>query len=284
MTVRKIIGVLAACYIGFHLCLVLFQRDLIFARPHDQKGDPPPGVAERVQIVSSDRIRLNGWWVTPETAERRVALLYCHGNAATLSHLAHVATLFKEMGLHALLFDYRGYGASDPADVGEQAVGMDSQAAYDWIKSARGFKDDDIVVWGHSLGAAIAARLVTTRDPRAVITEGAFSSMYDMARYRYPFALIFPWMLRDRFDVAAYLGSRSAPLLMLHAEHDTIIPIEYGRRAFDAAAEPKQWLQLNEIGHNDFPSVAHLYRSRILEFIDKAQSISGGAPKNPRNM
>lgn len=265
--VKELLIVIFSAYILIHAYILYYQRDLIYLNQQTGPLEPPKNIAQSVTFESEDGIKLSGWWVTPASTKNARALLYCHGNGATLNQLRHVAQLFYNYGVHALLFDYRGYGSSDPGELTEENVTTDARAAYDWIKNSQKFLDTQIFVWGHSLGGAIASKLVTERNPAALITEGVFSSIYDMGRYRYPYLFFSRFLLLDRFEVADNLAKRKMPLLMLHAERDTIIPLELGKQTFELAREPKQWLLLNRIDHNDFPSVEGQYREQIMKFV-----------------
>ncbi len=260
--------IILACliYISASAAVVLLQRRILFKNQVTASAGDLPGVGELVRIKTGDGGSLEAWWVTHEGA--KITLLYCHGNAATLDQLKHVAALFKDFGVNALLFDYRGYGASDFVQPTEETLAEDARAAYDWLKNVKQLPDSRIVIWGHSLGAAVASRLAIERSPAGLITEGAFTSIREMARSVYPWLYLHPAMIWDKFEVSVHLAKRRMPLLMLHAERDEVIPLKIGERAFQLASEPKMWITLKDIGHNDFPSVEFLYRERILGFIN----------------
>lgn len=270
--IKNFIFLACLIYISASAAVVLLQRRILFKNQVTASAGDLPGVGELARIPTGAGGSLEAWWVTREGA--KVTLLYCHGNAATLNQLKHVAALFKDFGVNALLFDYRGYGASDFVQPNEETLAEDARAAYDWLKNVKELSDSRIVIWGHSLGAAVASRLAVERSPAALITEGAFTSVREMARSVYPWLYLHPAMIWDKFEVSVHLAQRRMPLLMLHAEHDAVIPLEIGRRAFASAAEPKTWITLREIGHNDFPSVEGLYREQILEFINSSSRVS----------
>jgi fermentation-respiration switch protein FrsA (DUF1100 family) len=115
----------------------------------------------------------------------------------------------------------------------------------------------------------VAAKLATQTHPAGLILEGAFPSIYAVSRLRNPWLLIFPFMIWDKFETARYVTERACPLLELHAEKDTIIPIELGRNVFARAVEPKQWQMIKGINHNDFPSVAGQYQKTIMDFVKR---------------
>jgi len=270
---KRVALALLSAYLTIVVAYVLFQRKLIF-HPTALNGTTPKNyylVYEDVRFKSSDGVTLNGWWIhhTGSNPQRPV-LLYCHGNAANLSLLAEVSRIFYDFGFDELLFDYRDYGSSEKSANGlsEAALDMDASSAYQWLK-AKGFKDDHIIIWGHSLGSSVAAWLAAQTHPAGLILEGAFPSIYAMSRAKYPWLLAPPFMILDKFDTGKYVTQRNCPLLELHAEKDTIVPMELGQKVFEDASGPKQWLEIKGINHNDFPSVAYQYQKPILDFAQK---------------
>jgi pimeloyl-ACP methyl ester carboxylesterase len=180
-----------------------------------------------VSFPSFDGVTLTGWWIEhPPSEVSHPVLLYCHGNADCISQLANVSKIFYDFGFDTLLFDYRSYGASQKAPLNEKGLDGDALAAYQWLR-AKGIPDNRIFIWGHSLGSSVAAELATQTHPAGLILEGAFPSIYAVSRQRYPWLLVFPFMIWDKFETGQYVTERTCPLLETHAEKDTIIPIEF---------------------------------------------------------
>jgi fermentation-respiration switch protein FrsA (DUF1100 family) len=253
--------------VGF---FVVIQSRLVF-HPVPLNGTIPAQFGLKnfkdVSFPSFDGVTLTGWWIEHPPSQRpHPVLLYCHGNADCLSQLAEVSRIFYDFGFDTLIFDYRDYGGSGKAPLSEKAVDGDALTAYQWLK-AKGIPDNRIIIWGHSLGSSIAAELATQTHPAGLILEGAFPSIYAVSRQRYPWLLVFPFMIWDKFETGKYVAERTCPLLDTHAENDTIIPIELGQKVFEDAAEPKQWLVIKGINHNDFPSVAYQYQKPIQDFV-----------------
>ncbi len=270
---------LSATYFTIVLGFLLFQRNLIF-HPTPLNGTTPRNYSlafENVFFKTPDGVTLNGWWVQhPQHDPKRPVLLYCHGNAANLSLLAQVTKIFYDFGFDEFLFDYRGYGDSGKGAGGlnEKAVETDALAAYQWLR-AKGFPEDHILIWGHSLGSSIAAWLASQTHPAGLVLEGAFPSVYAMSREKYPLLLVFPFLIQDKFETERYVRQRTCPLLMLHAEKDTIVPLRLGQKVFEEAPEPKQWKLIEGINHNSFPDVAYRYEGVILDFAKKCMNHEG---------
>jgi len=210
---------------------------------------------------------LTGWWIEhPDRDPKRPVLLYCHGNAANLSLLSEVAKIFYDFGFDALLFDYRSYGNSEKGPLSEEALGNDALGAYHWLLQ-RKVRPDRIILWGHSLGSGVAARLATRVGPAGLILEGALPSVRDVAQEKYPWLLVPEFLIWDNFQTEVYVAQRACPLLQFHAEKDSIIPIELGKKVYESAVPPKRWMVVEGIDHNDFPSVAYRYKKPIMDFV-----------------
>lgn len=243
-----VLGAIIAVYVATALGMALFQRRLVY-HPGSRKIVATPDQAdlayEDVHFDSADGVRLNGWLV--EARPGRSVVMYCHGNAGNISHRLETARLFHELGLGTFLFDYRGYGRSGGSP-GEQGTYLDAQAAWDHLVS-RGVPPGSIVILGRSLGGAVAARLATQVQPKALILESTFTSIADMGRHLYPYFPMGP-LLRHRYPTLDVAASITAPTLVVHSDDDTLVPYAQGRRVFDALRCEKMFLEING-DHND---------------------------------
>jgi len=199
---------------------------------------------EDVWISAADGVRLHGWWKEAPGAE--LATLYLHGNAGNVTHRGSHILAVAEAGSSILVIDYRGYGKSTgrPSEAGIYA---DARAAYDWLRG-RGRPPERIVAHGESLGTAVAVELAVRVPVAGVVLEAPFSSAGDVAGTILP--VLGPLLVRS-FRSIEKIGSLRAPLLVIHGERDGIIPIELGRRLFEAAPEPKEFWAVAGAGHND---------------------------------
>lgn len=202
---------------------------------------------EDVFLRTEDGVRLHGWFV-PARAPARATLLFLHGNAGNISHRLDSIRLFRALGLSVLIIDYRGYGRSEgrPDEVGTY---RDAEAAWRHLRFERGVPAQEIVIFGRSLGAAVAARLAAGEQPGAVILESAFTSAPELG------AELLPWLpvrllLRFDYDTRAAVREIRSPLLLAHSPADEIVPFRHGRALFEAAREPKRFLEMRG-GHND---------------------------------
>lgn len=202
---------------------------------------------DEVYFVTQDGVRLHGWFVPGESD---LTWLWCHGNAGNISHrLENLALLHQELGISIFLFDYRGYGRSEGRP-SEKGTYLDAEAALAYLHSRGDVNKDRIIYFGRSLGAAVAVEMATRQAPAALILESPFPSVPYMARRLYPFLPVWP-LLRTRYDSLSKIGEVQAPLLVLHGGSDDIVPIEAGRKLFEAAREPKEFYVISGAGHND---------------------------------
>lgn len=201
---------------------------------------------EAITLTTSDGIRLDAWYVPAERA--RGALLYAHGNGGNISHRLDAIRMFRDMGLSVFIFDYRGYGRSN-GEPSEEGTYLDAEAAWQYLTAQRGIAPSRTVMYGESLGAAVAARLAARHPPAALVLASGFTSVPDMAAGLYPWLPV-RWLSRYRYDTRRYLQDMHAPVLVMHSREDDIIPYRHGRALYDAAHEPKQFVELRG-GHND---------------------------------
>ncbi len=244
---------------------MFLEESLIFFPAPYPAGDwDPAGLAfEDAWFQAADGTRLHGWYVPH--ADPRAVVLFSHGNAGNLSGRAEMVRILHErVGVAVLIFDYRGYGRSE-GKPDEPGVMADGRAARAWLARRENIVETDIVLMGRSLGAGVAVDLAAADGARALVLESAFSSVPDVAAYYYPWLPVH-LMMRTRLDSAGKIAAYHGPLLQTHGNADTIIPIQFGRRLFDAANQPKQFITIPDRDHND-PQPLQYY-DELTAFLD----------------
>jgi len=232
---------------------------------------------EDVFFEAEDGVRLHAFWLPAAGADR--AFLFLHGNAGNASHRLPNAALLVRLGASVLLLDYRGYGRSEGRP-SESGVYTDARAALTHLVEAHGMAPERIVIFGRSLGGAVAVDVARDRPLGGVILESTFTSAADMARRIFG-ALGFAVrpFTRGRFDSAAKIAELRAPLLFFHGNRDEIVPFELGRALFDAAPEPKRFITVRGAGHNDTIRIGgEPYLERIAAFLDEFVPVRAPAP------
>jgi len=202
---------------------------------------------EEVYFVTQDGVKLHSWFVP---GEKDLVWLWCHGNAGNIGHrLENLALLHRELGVSIFLFDYRGYGRSE-GKPSEKGTYLDAEAALAYLQSREDVEGSRIIYFGRSLGAAVAVELATRQPPAALILESPFPSVPYMARRLYPYLPVWP-LLRTRYDSLSKMEQIDVPLLVLHGDRDDIVPLEAGRKLFEAAGGDKLFYTIRGAGHND---------------------------------
>jgi fermentation-respiration switch protein FrsA (DUF1100 family) len=220
---------------------------------------------EDITLQTTDGLRLSAWFI-PRPAPR-ATLLFFHGNAGNLSHRLESIRLFHDLGLAVFIIDYRGYGQSEGSPT-EAGTYRDAAAAWHYLVDARHIAPQEIVIFGRSLGGAIAAELASRTRPAALILESAFTSVPNMAARLYPWLPV-RWLSRYRYDTQSALEAITCPVLIIHSREDDIIPYAEGEQLFARAREPKQFLELHG-GHSDgFLVSRESYTRAIDHFLEK---------------
>ncbi len=247
----------------------LLQPKLLF-RPYPEMVGVPSdwGFAyEDVWLITADGVRLHGWFLpNPRRRASPYTLLFLHGNAGNISHRSASIAIFAELGLDQLIIDYRGYGQSDgkPSETG---LYRDAEAAWRWLTEARGVAPADVVVFGRSLGGAVATELAARVQPGALIVESSFTDVAAMARLHHPL-LARSVPLRYRLPSAEYLARVRSPVLVLHSPDDGIVPFAHGQALFAAAPGPKRFVELAG-GHNEgFLDSQPRYQAALADFLN----------------
>ncbi len=201
---------------------------------------------EEVSILTEDHLTLNAWFVPGRGTAPRGTLLFFHGNAGNIGDRLAKIQAFHDMGLNVFIVDYRGYGKSEGVPT-ETGLYTDALAAYDDLRGRRGVPPEAVVVYGASLGGAVAVDLAAREPVGALIVESSFPSAADVSRAIYPF--IPTALLRTKMDSLSKIKAVKAPKLFLHGPRDEVIPFRLGKRLFEAAPPPKRFVEL-EGGHN----------------------------------
>ncbi len=217
---------------------------------------------EEVELVTADGVRLAAWhW----PGARPPTIVIFHGNAGHRGNRLPWMVQLHDLGFGVFCLDYRGYGGSGGAPT-ERGLFRDADATVAWL-AARA--PGALVYLGESLGCGVAVELAVRHPPAGLILQSGFTSAVDIAASAYPFLPV-RLMMWDRFECRARIERLRCPLLMIHGERDTIIPMRLGRALFEAAPEPKEWLVVRGADHNDPIWVDPEYAEKIEAFLRRA--------------
>jgi uncharacterized protein len=257
--------------------LVFFPSSVIKTTP-EVFGLPYEEVWLPVSVGEGKVERIHGWWIQAKEPHAK-ALLYLHGNGINIGANLGNANRFHQLGYSVLLIDYRGYGHSEGGFPNEGQVYQDAVIAWDYLVEQRGIPGNQILIYGHSLGGAIAIDLAVRRPEAAgLIVESSFTSIRKILSYRnnywmFPVDLI----LTQRFESIKKIPRLKMPVLFIHGTTDSTLPAFMSQHLYDAAPEPKQLIFVPGAEHNNVADVAgvkylHWVRS-FVERLNKAQHL-----------
>ncbi|HIK09029.1 MAG TPA: alpha/beta fold hydrolase [Oscillatoriaceae cyanobacterium M33_DOE_052] len=277
-------GVVISAYIAVCIFLLVAQNRLIFFPTQEITATPAKveldyediwlPVADSTSQNTEERI--HGWWLPAARQQQGRVLLYLHGNSENISGNIHHANRFHKLGFSVFLIDYRGYGSSEGSFPTEESVYQDAETAWNYLVEQRGIPPEQIVIYGHSLGGAVAIELAD-RQPRAagLIVEGSFTSIRDMTTYRYPWFVIFPidQLLTHHFDSISKVSQLKMPVLFIHGTADETVPYPMSQTLFAAAPEPKQLFTVPGAGHENLAKLSgETYLQTIRNFMELVEN------------
>lgn len=251
---RGWVAIVAAVVVfGFSGCAMFkqFEHSQVYHPSREVYGDAASlqSPFEDVRFAAQDGVELHGWFFPADEASPRRdwVVLQCHGNGGNISgRLMHFQALLST-GVSLFAFDYRGYGRSE-GEPGEEGTYADVRAAYAWL-IAKGFKGENVVVLGESLGGGIGSKLAMEKPLKALILERTFTSVPDIGAEFFPFLPV-RTLSSIKYDTINRLAHIDVPILVLHGREDEIVRYHHGEKLFAAAKEPKMFREL-EGGHND---------------------------------
>ena len=226
------------------LYLVSQETRLVFQAGRTLTARRPSPPFEQIDVPRTDGARQFAWIMPEPKGTDAPWVLFLHGNAATVAaqiNISHYDEL-RRLGLNVMAPEYRGFGGLDGIPT-EAALAADARAAYDYLRTSRNVPSSRLVIYGWSLGSAVAVTLASEVDSAAVILEGAPASLVNIGEQQYPF---FPirLLMRNPFESINRIDRVRAPKLFLHSPEDAVIPIAEGRRLFAAAQGDKTFVEV----------------------------------------
>jgi uncharacterized protein len=259
-------AVLCLLVFFFHRRLIYFPYSALVSTPSEAGLD-----YRDVFFDAADGPKIHGWIVEPfpgatgAVVSPRANLLFFHGNGGNLSYSVEALRTFAVMGYRTLAIDYRGYGRSGGSPH-EEGLYRDAEAALRFFCDEYGLRADEVVYVGRSLGGGVALELALREKPAALVLESPFASIRDMAGmmgYLFPLRLL----LGDRYDNVGKVGGLDCPLLVIHSGEDEVVPFRQGVRVFEAAAEPKEFIEIRG-GHDEgYYESGSVYTEGFMQFV-----------------
>jgi uncharacterized protein len=278
MEIRKSTLSAAAVVVIFILIVLImisaFEKQMIYYPVKYPEGFWEPerfGVQiEDIWFTADDGVRLHGWYAAGNNSGPGLTLLWFHGNAGNITHRLENLRDLLELGIDVFIFDYRGYGKSE-GEPSESGIYKDGIAAYDYLINEKGLASDKIVLFGRSLGTAVAVEVAIHREVRGIILESAFTDAKAMARIIIPFLPVGA-MITSKFDSIGKMKNIHVPVLFTHGDSDSIVPIDLGKKLYQAANDPKDFYTIAGADHNDTYLVGgREYYQRIKHYLESLQ-------------
>jgi len=270
-------GVLLVTYLAFAAVLYFMQPKFLYS-PEPEISSTPAELGldfEDVVFKSADGLDLTGWYIPAKKSN--LTVLFCHGNGGNMAHRLDSINIFHNLGLNCFIFDYRGYG-DNPGKPGEEGTYTDAMAAYKWLTEEKKIPAVDIIIFGRSLGGSIAAQLASRVEAGALIVESAFTSYVDIGKEYYPYMPV-RWFAMFGYRTIDYIKEVHCPVMLIYSRNDEIVPYKFGLELYDAANEPKEFIEIFG-GHNDcFLASGEIYTEvweKWLKFLIENRSQSVG--------
>lgn len=246
------------------LAMYLAQRSLIYPAPPGAPRLEAHGLPGLTAVTTEPEpgLTLTHWYHPPATPDAPL-IVFFHGNGSSHDNSTAKMRPFIAVGFGLLAVGYRGY-SGNPGKPSEAGLTADARSALDWA-AGEGYGPERLVYFGESLGTAVAIKMASERSPKCLVLEAPPSSVAEVAQAHYWYLPVKP-LIKDPWDSLSRIAQVGAPVLFLHGELDRVVPVRFGRRLYEAAAEPKQAIWHPAALHTnimDFPGVTE----QVIAFI-----------------
>ena len=214
----------------------IFQRNLLYhPSENNYSGDKLDVSITKVKVTTQDNIELLSWYHNKDI-DKHKTILFLHGNAGSLENRIHKINHFKDMNVNFLLVAWRGFSGNKGKPT-EKGLYEDARSAVTWLKS-RGVKENNIIIYGESLGTGVATEIAQNKNFAGIILESPFTSMIDAGKDKYPYLPV-RLLLKDKYESDKKIKNINRPILIMHGKVDNIVPFHMGKRIYELANEPK---------------------------------------------
>lgn len=232
----QLISLIILVYLFVIIFLFFYQRSLLYhPNENNYSGNNLSAEIQKVKIKTSDNLELLGWFHEKDL-EKFKTIIFFHGNAGTLENRIYKLNRLKDLDVNFLIIAWRGFSGNQ-GEPTENNLYEDGRSAVRWIKNY-GVEDENIVLYGESLGTGIATEIAQNNNFAGVILETPFTSMVDAAKKFYPYIPV-KLLLRDKYENIKKIKNIRSPILVMHGEADQIVPFAMGQKIFQEANNPK---------------------------------------------
>lgn len=259
-----LVAIPVIAYLALLAYLYFHQRQLLYFpdRSRPQLGELKRIGVREVRLTTADGLDLLSWHLPPR--EGRPVIAYFHGNGGNIAYRADRVQRFAREGYGMLLVEYRGYGGN-PGAPSEAGLFADAGAGLDFLRR-EGIAARRVVLYGESLGTAVAVYAAAQLPVGAIVLESPFTSIAALAQYHYPFVPA-ALLVADRFDSLSRIAATKAPLLVLQGGDDGVVPARFGEALLAAANQPKERWFVPHAGHEDLARFGAL--DAVVAFIER---------------
>ena len=260
-----VIAVLFIAYWGWGVILYIMQPKFLYSPVREIACTPGDLGLDYEQVVfkSADGLQLSGWYIPVENS--KFTILFCHGNGGNIFHCLDSINIFYNLGLNCFIFDYRGYGNSE-GKPSEEGTYLDVEAAYNWLTKKKKMPPDRIIVFGRSLGGSIATQLASKVATCALVVEGTFTSYVDIGKKFYPYMPV-RWFARFSYRTIDYIKNVRCPVMFVYSRNDEVVPFEFGLELYEAANEPKEFVEIFGSHNDGFLVSSEIYKKAWVEWL-----------------
>ncbi len=231
-----ILSIFVIIYFFILISTYLFQRNLLYhPTENNYSGDQILVSIEKVKIKTQDGIKLMSWYHNKNLINYKT-ILFLHGNAGNLENRIHKINHFKDMNVNFLIVAWRGFNGNKGKPT-EKGLYEDARSAVRWLKS-KGVKENNIIVYGESLGTGVATEIAQNKNFAGIILESPFTSMIDAGKDKYPYLPV-SLLLKDKYESDKKIKNINSPILIMHGKIDNIVPFHMGEKMYELANRPK---------------------------------------------
>ena len=262
--IKSILSVLILTWVILSFMVFINQNALIYVPSKKYLNTPEYYNLkyENYILSTKDGERINSWFIPHSNP--RATLLFLHGNGGNISTRLDSINIFHKLGLSVFIIDYRGYGSSSGVP-SEEGTYIDAESAWLFLKNKKHINENDIIIFGRSLGGAVAIWLAHKYRSSALIVESSFTSIIDMGRHNYPYLPI-SLLAKIKYPSDERISRIEVPKLFIHSKDDDIVPYKFGKKLYDLAIQPKSFLDINGLHNNGFLVSGDVYIDGIDNF------------------
>jgi len=271
----KLLIYIIGAVVLFFLYVRYLEKTTLFVPSKELRVTPRDlGLAyDDVYIQTEDQVTIHGWFL--KTRKENGTLVFFHGNAGNIGDRLEKIQMFYQMGLNVLIVDYRGYGKSEGYPT-EEGMYKDALAAYDYLLTRQDVDPQKIIGYGASLGGAAVIDMAAQRTLACLIVDSTFTNARDMAKRIFPF--IPGFLVSIKLDSIGKIMGIKTPKLFFHSQEDETVPYELGRKLFDAAPEPKKFVDLKG-GHDEgHMQSGHIFIGEIRDYLARLDLLLSKEP------